>query len=69
MFEGSGKLFDGFEEGVGFRCAKAFFGGEGAENGDGGANAGASGHLEVFGSVTDVDGVLCAEVHPAKREF
>ena len=68
-FEGCGKLFDAFEEGVGFCCAKAFFGGERAKNGDGAANAGAAGHLEIFWRVTDVDGVLWVEAHAAKREF
>ena len=48
---------DGFKEGVGFGGAEALFGGEGAEDGDGGAYAGAAGHLEVFGGVADIDGV------------
>ena len=63
------KLFDGFEEGVGLCRAQAFFGGERAENGDSGAYAGAARHLQVFGGVADVDGVLRVETHAAEREF
>lgn len=55
MEEGGGELEDGFEEEVGFGGAEALFGGEGAEDSDGGPYAGAAGHLEVFGRVADVD--------------
>lgn len=56
LLEGAGEIFDGVEEGVGFCGAKALFCGEGAENGDGGANARATSHLKVFGGVADIDG-------------
>lgn len=69
LLEGAGELFDGCEEGVGLGGAKAFFGGERAEDGDRGANAGAAGHFEVFGSVADVDGMLRAEAHAAESEL
>jgi hypothetical protein len=64
--KGGGEFVDGIEEEVGFCGAQAFFGGEGAEDGDGGADAGAAGHFEVFWRVADVDGFRGAEVHVAK---
>src|ERR1700739_3454290 len=48
MQKGAGKFDDGFEEEVGLGGAEAFFGGEGAENGDSGPYAGAPSHLQVF---------------------
>ena len=48
--------------------AEAFFCGEGAEDGDGGADAGAAGHLQVFGGVAYVDGFGWAEAHLAESQ-
>jgi hypothetical protein len=56
MQKGGGEFGDGFEEKVGFGGAEAFFSGERAEDSDGGADAGAAGHLQVFGRVAYVDG-------------
>ncbi len=66
--EGGGELGDGIEEEVGFGGAEAGFGGERAEDGDGGADTGAAGHLEVFWRVADVDGFAGAKAHVAKGE-
>ena len=66
--EGGGEFVDGIEKEIGFGGAEAFFRGEGAEDGDGGADAGAAGHLEVFGRVADVDGFCRAKSHVAKGE-
>jgi hypothetical protein len=66
--EGGGELGDGIEEEIGFGGAEAVFGGERAEDGDGGSYTGAAGHLEVFWGVADVDGFAGAEVHVAKGE-
>src|SRR5260221_7138598 len=66
--EGGGEFVDGIEEEVGFGSAKAFFGGEGAEDGDGGADSGAASHFEVFGGVSDVDGFRGAKIHVTKCE-
>src|SRR5258708_39728587 len=68
MGEGGGELGDGIEEEVGVGGAKARFGGERAEDGDGGADAGAAGHLEVFRGVADVDGFAGAKAHVTEGE-
>ena len=66
--EGVRQFGDGVEEDVGFGGAKTSFCGEGTEDGDGGAYAGAAGHLQVFGGVAHVDGICGAEAHVAKRK-
>jgi len=63
--KGGGEFGDGFEEEVGFGGAQAFFCGERAEDGDGGADAGTASHLQVFGRVAYVDGVRGAQPHVA----
>ena len=68
MVKGGGEFVDGIEEEVGICGAEAFFGGEGAEDGDGGADTGAAGHFEVFWGVAYEDGFRGAEVHVAKSE-
>jgi hypothetical protein len=68
LVKGGGEFVDGIEEEVGFCGAEALFGGEGTEDGDGGAGAGAAGHFEVFWGVAYVDGFRGAEVHVAKGE-
>lgn len=68
LLKGGGEFVNGIEEEVGFCGAEAFFGGEGAQDGDGGADAGAAGHFEVFRGVAYVGGFRGAEVHVAKRE-
>ena len=65
MEEGGGEFSDGFEEEVGLGGAEAFFGGEGAENGDGGAYTGAAGHLQVFGRVAYINGFSGTQAHVA----
>src|SRR5258708_15492268 len=66
--EGGGELGDGIEEEVGIGGAEPGFGGEGAEDGDGGTDTGAAGHLEVLWGVADVDGFAGAKAHVAKSE-
>ena len=63
--EGGGELGDGFQEEVGFGGAEAFFCGERTEDSDGGANAGAAGHLQVFGGVAYIDGFFGMQAHAA----
>ena len=58
---------DGVEEKVGFGGAEAGFGGERAEDGDG-ANSGATGHLEIFGGIADVDASGGIQAHLAQGE-
>ena len=62
------KFGDGLEKKVGFGRTKTLFRGKGTENGDGGANACAAGHLQIFRRVAYVDGVGGAEAHQAKSE-
>src|SRR6266849_8932086 len=66
--EGGGEFSDGFQEEVGFSGAEAFFCGERAEYGDGGAYAGAASHLQVFGGVAYIDGVRWSQAHLPKGE-
>src|SRR6266404_509277 len=66
--ESGGEFFDGFEEDVGFGGAESFFSGKGAEDGDSGAYAGATRHLQVFWGVTDVDTFGWTQRHAAKCE-
>ena len=66
--EGGGEFGDGFQEEVGFGGTEAFFGGERAEDGDGGAHAGAASHLQVFGGVAHIDGVRGSQAHLTKGE-
>jgi|SRR6266404_3149884 len=68
MEEGGGELGDGLEEEVGLGGAEAGFGGERAEDGDGGTDTGAAGHLKVFWRVADVDGFAGAEIHVTEGE-
>src|SRR5258707_4847497 len=68
MQKGGGELCDGIEEDVGFCGAKAFFGGEGAEDGDGGADADAASHLQVFWRVAYVNGLGGRQAHVAQRQ-
>ena len=63
--EGGGEFCDGFEEQVGFGGAETFFCGERSQDGDGGADAGAAGHLQVFGSVAYVNGFGGTQAHVA----
>jgi len=57
MQKSGGEFCDGCEEEVGFGGAETFFGREGAEDGDGGADAGAASHLQIFGRVAHIDRV------------
>lgn len=66
--EGGRKFGDGFKEEVGLGGAQALLRGERAEDSDGGADAGAASHLQVFWRVTDIDRLACAKAHVAKRE-
>src|SRR5438874_9219987 len=66
--ESGGEFGDGFEEQIGFRGAEAFGGGKWAEDSDGCAYSGATGHLQVFGRVADVDGFFWMQAHVAKGE-
>jgi hypothetical protein len=66
--ERGGKFFDGFEEDVGFGGAESLFGGKRAEDGDSGAYAGATRHLQVFRRVTDIDTFCWTQRHVAKCE-
>ena len=68
MEKGGGEFGDGFEEEVGFGGAEAFFGGKRAEDGDGGAHAGAASHLQVFGGVAYINGVRGSQAHLTKGE-
>jgi hypothetical protein len=63
--EGGGEFGDGFQEEVGFGGTEAFFCGERAEDGDGGAYAGATSHLQVFGGVAYIDGFFGMQAHAA----
>ncbi len=66
--EGGWEFRDGLEEEIGLGGAEALLGGERAEDGDGGAYAGAAGHLEVFRGVTDVNAVLWVQGQQTKGE-
>src|ERR1700758_449103 len=68
MQKGVGKFDDGFKEQVGLGGAEAFFGGEGAGDGDSGAYAGATSHLQVLGRVAYVDGFSGTQGHVAQGE-
>ena len=63
--EGGGELGDGLQEEVGFGGTEAFFCGERAEDGDGGAYAGAASHLQVFGGVAYIDRFFGMQAHAA----
>ena len=66
--ESTGKFFDGFEQDVRFGGAESLFGRKWAEDGDGGAYAGATRHFQIFWGVTDVSTFRWTQRHVAKCE-